>query len=113
VVVVGCPLWFEAVVRGCSWWRRLRGYGASISSRAGKTIKEIARELKGARNTVRKVLREETSCECERVVQPRLKLGQWTAELEQLLLTNAVRSAREVLKSNKAERDVEGTFPSP
>ena len=38
----------------------------------GKTIKEIARDLKVSRNTVRKVLRSgETSFEYERVVQPR------------------------------------------
>ena len=44
----------------------------------GKTIKEIARDLKVSRNTVRKVLRSgETSFEYERVVQPRPKLGRW------------------------------------
>ena len=38
----------------------------------GKTIKEIARDLKVSRNTVRKVLRSgETSFEYERAVQPR------------------------------------------
>src|ERR1700751_4954361 len=38
----------------------------------GKTIKEIARDLKVFRNTIRKVLRSgETSFEYERVVQPR------------------------------------------
>ena len=38
----------------------------------GKTIKEIARDLKVSRNTVRKVLRSgETSFEYERQVQPR------------------------------------------
>jgi DNA-binding transcriptional regulator LsrR (DeoR family) len=42
----------------------------------GKKIKEIARELKVSRNTVRKVLRSgETSFEYEREVQPRPKLG--------------------------------------
>src|SRR6478752_4086173 len=42
----------------------------------GKTIKEIARDLKVSRNTVRKVLRSgETSFEYERVVQPRPKLA--------------------------------------
>jgi len=42
----------------------------------GKTIKEIARDLKVSRNTVRKVLRSgETSFEYERLVQPRPKLG--------------------------------------
>lgn len=47
----------------------------------GKTIKEIARDLKVSRNTVRKVLRSgETSFEYERDVQPRPKLGRWTEE---------------------------------
>ena len=42
----------------------------------GKSIKEIARDLKVSRNTVRKVLRSgETSFEYERLVQPRPKLG--------------------------------------
>jgi predicted transcriptional regulator len=46
----------------------------------GKTIKEIARDLKVSRNTVRKVLRSgETSFEYERVVQPRPTLGRWAA----------------------------------
>ena len=45
----------------------------------GKTIKEIARDLKVSRNTVRRVLRSgETSFEYEREVQPRPKLGRWT-----------------------------------
>ena len=49
----------------------------------GKTIKEIARDLKVSRNTVRKVLRSgETSFEYERTVQPRPKLGRWAAELD-------------------------------
>src|SRR6202047_4779728 len=48
----------------------------------GKTIKEIARDLKVSRNTVRKVLRSgETSFEYERVVQPRPKLGRWAADV--------------------------------
>src|ERR1700692_966065 len=61
----------------------------------GKTIKEIARDLKVSRNTVRKVLRSgETSFEYERVVQPRPKLGRWAAELDGLLGGNAVKPAR-------------------
>ena len=41
----------------------------------GKSIKEIVRELKVSRNTVRKVLRSgATSFEYMRVVQPRPKL---------------------------------------
>src|SRR6476619_6719085 len=64
----------------------------------GKTIKEIARDLKVSRNTVRKVLRSgETSFEYEREVQPRPKLGRWTEELEALLSSNAAKPAREQL----------------
>src|SRR5246127_3817650 len=64
----------------------------------GKTIKEIARDLKVSRNTVRKVLRSgETSFEYEREVQPRPKLGRWASELDGLLAANAAKSAREQL----------------
>src|SRR6187200_256195 len=64
----------------------------------GKTIKEIARDLRVSRNTVRKVLRSgETSFEYEREVQPRPKLGRWTSELGALLAGNAVKPAREQL----------------
>ena len=64
----------------------------------GKTIKEIARDLKVSRNTVRKVLRSgATSFEYEREVQPRPKLGRWTAELDELLASNAAKAAREQL----------------
>src|SRR6201985_873521 len=64
----------------------------------GKTIKEMSRELKVSRNTVRKVLRSgETSFEYERVVQPRPKLGRWAAELDGLLAGNAAKVGREQL----------------
>src|SRR5712675_1751913 len=64
----------------------------------GKTIREIARDLKVSRNTVRRVLRSgATSFEYEREVQPRPKLGRWTAELDELLASNAVKAAREQL----------------
>src|SRR3974377_297264 len=64
----------------------------------GKTIKEIARDLKVSRNTVRKVLRSgETSFEYERDVQPRPTLGRWTEELDALLAGNAAKPAREQL----------------
>src|SRR3974390_3912491 len=60
----------------------------------GKTIKEIARDLKVSRNTVRKVLRSgETSFEYERQVQPRPKLGRWAVQLDGLLAANATKSA--------------------
>ena len=52
----------------------------------GKTIKEIARELRVSRNTVRKVVRSgRTDAEYARQIQPRPKLGRWTAELEAVL----------------------------
>ena len=64
----------------------------------GKSIKQIARDLGLSRNTVRKVLRsEETSFAYEREVQPRPKLGRWTAELDRLLTVNTNSSARERL----------------
>src|SRR2546429_7712783 len=64
----------------------------------GKTIKEIARDLRVSRNTVRKVLRSgETSFEYERSVQPRPKLGRWAVDLEDLLAGNATKPAREQL----------------
>jgi predicted transcriptional regulator len=49
----------------------------------GKTIREIARDLKLSHNTVRKVLRSaETASSYERGVQPRPKLGRWTEDLD-------------------------------
>jgi transposase len=76
----------------------------------GKTIKEIARDLKVSRNTVRKVLRSgETSFEYEREVQPRPKLGRWTTDLEQLLAANAVRPAREQLTLIRIFEELRGS----
>src|SRR6266496_4537131 len=64
----------------------------------GKTIREIARDLKVSRNTVRKVLRSgETSFEYERSVQPRPKLGRWRDSLDQLLSENEAKPLRERL----------------
>ena len=64
----------------------------------GKSIREIARDLKISRNTVRKVLRSgETSFSYEREVQPRPKIGHWKAELDGLLAKNAGTAARERL----------------
>src|SRR3954465_1984186 len=75
----------------------------------GKTIREIARDLKVSRNTVRKVLRSgETSFEYEREVQPRPKLGQWTAELDALLDSNATKAAREQLTLIRIFEDLRG-----
>jgi transposase len=64
----------------------------------GKSIKEIARDLKISRNTVRKVVRSgETSFSYEREVQPRPKLGRWKAEIDRMLTRNADNTARERL----------------
>src|SRR6202040_1636912 len=64
----------------------------------GKSIKEIVRELKVSRNTVRKVLRSgATSFAYMRLVQPRPKLGLWHADLDRMLSGNDAKSARERL----------------
>src|ERR1700693_4679338 len=64
----------------------------------GKTIRQIARDLRGSRNTVRKVLRSgETSFEYDREVQPLPKLSRWTTDLDELLAGNATKAAREQL----------------
>src|ERR1700741_348567 len=75
----------------------------------GKTIKEIARDLKVSRNTVRRVLRSgETSFEYEREVQPRPKLGRWTAELDDLLAGNAAKPVREQLTLIRIVEELRG-----
>jgi transposase len=64
----------------------------------GKSIKEIARDLKISRNTVRRILRSgETSFSYEREVQPRRRLGSWKADLDRMLTTNAGKAPRERL----------------
>ena len=64
----------------------------------GKSIKEIVRELKVSRNTVRKVLRTgATSFEYMRTVQPRPKLGSWRADLDRMLSDNEAKTVRERL----------------
>jgi len=75
----------------------------------GKTIREIARDLKVSRNTVRKVLRSgETFFEYERDIQPRPKLGRWTADLEELLVGNAAKPAREQLTLIRVFEELRG-----
>jgi transposase len=64
----------------------------------GKSIRQVARDLKLSRNTVRRILRsDETAAGYRRDVQPRPRLGRWKSELDRLLSTNADRSARERL----------------
>ncbi len=75
----------------------------------GKTIREIACDLKVSRNTVRKVLRSgETFFEYERAIQPRPKLGRWTADLEELLVGNAAKPAREQLTLIRVFEELRG-----
>ena len=75
----------------------------------GKTIREIARDLKVSRNTVRKVLRSgETAFEYERNVQPRPKLGRWTVELDDLLSGNAAKPPREQLTLIRVFEELRG-----
>jgi transposase len=64
----------------------------------GKSIKEIARDLKISRNTVRKILRSGgTAFSYEREVQPRPRLGRWKADLDRMLTENVGKAARERL----------------
>jgi transposase len=75
----------------------------------GKTIREIARDLKVSRNTVRKVLRSgETSFTYERDVQPRPKLGRWTKDLDELLAANVGKPSREQLTLIRIFEDLRG-----
>ena len=64
----------------------------------GKSIKEIARNLKLSRNTVRKVLRSgETRKTYQREKQPQPKLGPWRMDLDRLLIENETKAARDRL----------------
>jgi transposase len=64
----------------------------------GKSIRQIAGDLRLSRNTVRRILRsEETSPAYQREVQPRPRLGHWKIELDRLLMANANGPARERL----------------
>jgi transposase len=75
----------------------------------GKSIREIARDLKVSRNTVRKVLRSGvTSFEYMRVVQPRPKLGAWHGDLDRMLSDNETRPARERLTLIRVFEELRG-----
>ena len=64
----------------------------------GKSIREIARDLKISRNTVRKILRSgEASFSYEREIQPGPKLGRRKADIDRMLMKNADAPARERL----------------
>jgi transposase len=64
----------------------------------GRSFREIARDLKISRNTVRKVLRSgETVFAYEREAQPRRKLGEWQEALDEILVANRGKARREQL----------------
>ena len=64
----------------------------------GKSIKLICRELRVSRKVVRKVIRSEaTEFRYEREAQPLPKIGPWTDQLDELLLANEGKAARERL----------------
>src|SRR5258708_26153809 len=64
----------------------------------GKPIKAICRELRLSRKVVRKVLRSKaTEFHYEREAQPLPKIGPWSDKLDQLLLANEGKAARERL----------------
>ncbi len=64
----------------------------------GKSIKAICRELRVSRKTVRKVIRSDaTEFRYEREAQPLPKIGPWQDKLDQLLLANEGKAARERL----------------
>jgi transposase len=64
----------------------------------GKPIKAICRELRVSRKVVRKVIRSEaTEFRYERDAQPLPKIGPWRDKLDQLLLANEGKAARERL----------------
>ena len=75
----------------------------------GKPIKEIVRDVKVSRNTVRKVIRSQaTAFTYDRRVQPMPKLGPWTAERERMLEANETKSKRERLTLLRISEALEG-----
>lgn len=63
-----------------------------------KSIKQICRELRVSRNTVRKVIRSgATELTYERTIQPLPKIGPWKDMLDEMLAVNARKPKRERL----------------
>ena len=64
----------------------------------GKSIKQICRELRVSRNTVRKVIRSgATEFSYDRSTQPRPKIDPWRCDLDDMLADNARHPKRERL----------------
>jgi len=80
----------------------------------GKSIKEIVRDLKVSRNTVRKVLRSgATAFTYEREVQPLPKIGRWKDHLDRLLSANETKPGRERLTLIRLFEDLRSQSPDP
>ncbi len=76
----------------------------------GIPIKQIARDLKLSRNTVRKVVRsDETSLRYERSVQPLPKLGPWVEALDRLLEANEDKRRRDRLSLVRIYEELAGS----
>jgi transposase len=75
----------------------------------GKAIKSICRELGVSRKVVRKVIRSgATEFRYEREDQPLPKIGRWRDTLDQLLLDNEAKSARERLTLIRVFEELNG-----
>ena len=74
-----------------------------------KPIKAICREFRLSRKVVRKVVRSEaTEFRYERERQPRPKIGPWQDRLDELLLANEQRAARERLTLVRVFEELRG-----
>jgi len=75
----------------------------------GKSIKAICRELRVSRKVVRKVIRSKaTEFRYEREAQPLPKIGPWSDPLNELLLANEGKAARERLTLIRIFEDLRG-----
>src|SRR6202049_1723507 len=75
----------------------------------GKPIKAICRGVRVSRKVVRKVIRSEaTEFRYEREAQPLPKIGPWRDKLDQLLLANEGKAARERLTLIRLFEEVGG-----
>src|SRR5271165_4382889 len=75
----------------------------------GKSIKAICRELRVSRKVVRKVIRSGTTeFRYEREEQPLPKIGRWRDTLDQLLLANETKAARERLTLIRVFEELRG-----
>ncbi len=73
-----------------------------------KPIKQIWREFRVSRNTVRKVIRSGVmELTHERRVQPQPEIGPWKDKLDEMLAVNARKPKREILTRIRAKEEQE------